>query len=671
MVNLRSLARRFTSAFAEPSFPADLAGEIATTRDGRDITRPWVQELEQPRDRRLLGVADWGIYERVRRDDQVKSCMQQRISAVVSRDWDVIPGDDKDPRSIAAAEALKDNLQAIGWDRRTEKMLWAPFYGFAVAELCWAPHNGLIGWSAIKVRHARRFRFDQDGRLRLLTIANMSGEILPDRKFWTVTAGGTDDDTTYGEGLAEALYWPTWFKRNGVGFWNTFLDKFAVPTAKGTYPRGSTQKDIDKLLAALKAIANDAGFVVPEGMAVELLQLAQRGADFETLCRYMDGAIAKIVLSQTMTTDNGSSKAQGQVHADVKLEVVKADADLLSDSFNAGPARWFTDLNFGADVASPIVVRIVEEEDDLKEAAETDEILSRIGWRRTEESFKDRYGDGYERAEPSRSANPGDGAAPGVDRNADPEPEPTAFAAADPQPLYVYRRVLNADEIIAWARSQGFASTVPASDMHVTIAYSRAPVNWFAMAADFVPGADLTVQPGGPRLVDRLGDQGAVVLLFANGDLAWRNRSMREKGASWDFPDYHPHVTLTYAANGVDLSKVQPYRGRIVLGPEIFEAIDEDWTDGLREVSLAEAAPAQPRDIVDDAVDQIMADEGWWTAITDPLLEQLRKAKSRDEALQILTREAELGDDQSMTEALARAGFALRIDALTDDTEEG
>ena len=105
MVDLRKFASRLTRVFAEPSLPADLAGEIATTRDGRDITRPFVQELEQPRDRRLLGVVDWGIYERVRRDDQVKSCMQQRISAVVSRDWDVLPGDDKDARSVAAAEA--------------------------------------------------------------------------------------------------------------------------------------------------------------------------------------------------------------------------------------------------------------------------------------------------------------------------------------------------------------------------------------------------------------------------------------------------------------------------------------------------------------------------------------------------------------------------------------
>ena len=395
------------------ALPSELLNEVASTGDGRDITRPYVLELQQPRDPKLWGVVDWGVYERIRKDDQVKSCMEQRIRAVVSRDWDVLPGDENDPRSVEAAEAMTDTLERIGWDLVTEKMLWASFYGISVGELNWGSLDGLLDWvpgaktRAIHVRHARRFRFDKDDRLRLLTRAAPNGELLPDRKFWVVRAGGTDDDQVYGEGLAEWLYWPTLFKRNGVRFWNIFLDKFSVPTAKGTYPRGSTQKDIDKLLVAIQAIANDSGFAIPAGMDVELLHLAQSGADFAAVCRYMDACIAKIILSQTMTTDNGSSRAQGEVHADVKLEVVKADADLLADSFNSGPSRWWTDLNYGPDVASPKVVRIVEEEDDLKKAADTDAVLADLGWVRTEESFKDRYGDGYERKAPATTAPAG------------------------------------------------------------------------------------------------------------------------------------------------------------------------------------------------------------------------------------------------------------------------
>jgi phage gp29-like protein len=389
---------------ASRQLPAELNRVIATTHDGRDITRPYVGELEEFRDVRLQGATDWGAYDRILLDDQVKSCLEQRRSAVVAREWSVIPGDAEDPRSVAAAEALEANLQRIAWDRVTDKMLYAPFFGFAVAELLWEVRDGLFQWSEIRVRHARRFRKDKNRRLRLITTTNINGEILPERKFWEVTAGGSDDDEPYGRGLAEWLYWPTLFKRNGIRFWNAFLDKFSVPTAKGTYRPGTPRDEINKLLDALSAIANDTGFVVPEGMAVELLQVASNGIDFEKMPKYMDEAIAKVILSQTMTTGvsaAGLGSGQANVQAGVKQEIITADADLLTDSFSAGPSRWFTDLNFGSDVAAPIVLRHVEAEEDLKSTAETDAVLARFGWNRTEESFKDVYGDGYERAEPT------------------------------------------------------------------------------------------------------------------------------------------------------------------------------------------------------------------------------------------------------------------------------
>lgn len=657
---------------AAAQLPPELSRPIATTHDGRDITRPWVRELEEARDPKLLASADWGVYDRVLLDGQVKSCMEQRIRAVVSREWNVQPGDENDPRSVEAAAELDKAIERIGWDNLTEKMLYAILFGYSVAELFWKPIDGKLAWDQIRVRHARRFRYDQNGKLRLLTRANMRGELLPDRKFWVVKSGGTDDDEAYGRGLAEWLYFPVLFKRNGIRFWNIALDKFSVPTTKGVYPRGSSQDDIDKLLASLQAIANDSGFVIPEGMDVSLLQMAQQGADFGAVCRYMDGEIAKIILSQTMTTDNGSSRSQADVHADVKLEVVKADADLLADAFASGPSRWFTDFNYGPEVACPRVMRIVEEEDDLKEAAETDEVLDRVGWVRTEASFRDRYGDGYVRKETLGTTKPGKGKEeepadlPG---NVIPIRAP-AFAATDPRPLYVYRQLKNVGDVNDWARSQGFKTLVPGSDLHTTITYSRRPVNWYRVAGEFTPDRELIVDAGGPRMVDRLGDQGAVVLHFWSGPLAWRNQVMRDLGASWDFPEYLPHVTLTYDGGDLDLSKIEPYRGKLIFGPEIFEPIEEEWNQQILEVSLAE--PGAPRDIVDDAVDTIMADEGWRDALApmvDPLLTQIQGAASRDDVLEILRREAELDGDGTLAESLARAGFGLRIDALTGDEE--
>ncbi|MFP5078298.1 anti-CBASS protein Acb1 family protein [Rhizobium sp. YIM 134829] len=144
---------------------------------------------------------------------------------------------------------------------------------------------------------------------------------------------------------------------------------------------------------------------------------------------------------------------------------------------------------------------------------------------------------------------------------------------AAPRTLYVSRKVLNAADLIAWAKEQGFTSTLEASDLHVTIAYSRAPVDWMAVGETWQ--SELKVAAGGPRLLERF-DGGAVVLLFKAAELDWRHADIIRAGASWDHPEYQSHITISYDGDPADLSGIEPYRGEIVLGPEIFEELRED-----------------------------------------------------------------------------------------------
>lgn len=163
---------------------------------------------------------------------------------------------------------------------------------------------------------------------------------------------------------------------------------------------------------------------------------------------------------------------------------------------------------------------------------------------------------------------------------------PVAANDAAPRTLYVQRKLLNAADLIAWAKAQGFETTTPADDMHVTVAFSRVAVDWMKAGESWSSERDgkLIVQPGGARLVEKLGDKGAVVLLFNSSDLSWRHEAIRrDAGASWDYPEYQPHVTITYAGSEVDLDKVEPYRGKLIFGPEIFQELDEDWSSRLQE----------------------------------------------------------------------------------------
>lgn len=146
------------------------------------------------------------------------------------------------------------------------------------------------------------------------------------------------------------------------------------------------------------------------------------------------------------------------------------------------------------------------------------------------------------------------------------EEDPSAIvpvtADALPRTLYVRRDVVNKTEITKWAEAQGFTDIVP--DLHITIMYSRSPVDWMKMGSAWE--STVTIPAGGPRVMEAFGE--AKVLLISANDLQWRHRHMREMGASYDFEEYQPHVTISY---GDMPENVEPYQGEIVLGPEIFE----------------------------------------------------------------------------------------------------
>src|SRR5205085_9691088 len=121
----------------------------------------------------------------------------------------------------------------------------------------------------------------------------------------------------------------------------------------------------------------------------------------------------------------------------------------------------------------------------------------------------------------------------------------------------------------------GFTSTLPADKMHVTIAYSSTPMDPLAVGNQSPSYKQGVITGNSGRAVTQLGSEGAVVLKFASPVLATRWQQYRKAGASWDFEGYQPHITISYEAGGLDLSKVKPYMGPIQLGEELVSELDD------------------------------------------------------------------------------------------------
>lgn len=416
--------------FAAPKRPE--RREIATTRDGRDITRGYLDPmmLQQPVDGvlQLRGGGDYLVYKELLRDDQVGSTFQQRRLAVVSKEWDVEPGGDS-KADKAAAEHLKELLNEVGWDRVTERMLFGIFYGFAVAECLWGRDGRHVTMEDIKVRERRRFGFDGLGRLRLRTMTDTNGELLPDRKFWAYSTGADNDDEPYGLGLAHWLYWPAFFKKAGLQYWLVFLERFGQPTAKGEYPTNASVAEQQKLLDALEAISTDTGIIVPQGMTIGLLEAARSGtADYSSLYDKMNDAIAKMVLGQTASTQGTPGRlGNDELQGDVRQDLIKADADLVCESFNRSVGRWLTEWNYPG-AAYPRVYRKVELDEDLAKRAERDSKIKSMGFKPTVGYVTETYGGEWEEDAP---VPPLPGMRPAQPAGAVDGPN---FAAGDPTP---------------------------------------------------------------------------------------------------------------------------------------------------------------------------------------------------------------------------------------------
>ena len=371
--------------------------EIATVL--RDITFPAYMGVLREQDDTLLTrgrARGLKLYDEIERDCTVYGDLQKRKLAIISRPWQVDPASDS-PLDKKAADVVKAQLssEALNFDKVCLDLLDAILKGFSVGEVIWEVQGSEIVVSQVKTRDQRRFGFDDQYQLRLKVPENIiPGMQLPERKF-IVHSFGSKDGNPYGLGLGTRLFWPAFFKRNGITFWLTFLDKFASPTPIGTYPNGTSLQEQGKLLDALDALSQSAGVIMQDGMVVSLLEAARSGSDggYEKLCRYMDEQITFAILGEAPQTKGGGGQAASAAitRNEVRLELVQADADLLSATLNQTLVKWITEFNVPG-ATPPRVWRKVEEQKDLGAVAQRDKTIFDMGFRPTLAYIIETYG---------------------------------------------------------------------------------------------------------------------------------------------------------------------------------------------------------------------------------------------------------------------------------------
>jgi phage gp29-like protein len=361
--------------------------EVATASKDLDIFSGWLNRLENPDPTLRTESQGKGLklYDEVDRDPHAGAVLQTRSLSVISKEWDVLPGEEPSSKGRPAtvtraqkiADFVKQTLLNNNFDQFRQELLQAVLYGFYVGEVMWEVRDGAIVPGRVRAKHPRRFSFTMDRELRLLTSQNMiDGEPVPDRKFIRFTYGSSDNP--YGKGLGQKLWWPVWFKKNGIKFWLVFLEKYGMPTAIGKYEPGTEPEQQQALLDAIDAIQNETAVKIPNTMAIELLEATRAGkVTYESLCEYMDKQISKAVLGQTASTEGTPGKlGKEEAQEETRQDILVADAGLLDECLNGSIVRWIVDFNFTGVTAYPKIQTRTEAEKDLKPLAERDKVLA-------------------------------------------------------------------------------------------------------------------------------------------------------------------------------------------------------------------------------------------------------------------------------------------------------
>ncbi|MRJ11494.1 DUF935 family protein [Ornithobacterium rhinotracheale] len=179
-------------------------------------------------------------------------------------------------------------------------------------------------------------------------------------------------------------------KRHSWGSWDEFEELFGIPIR---IAKIASQSDAVKNEVAgwLEEMGSAPYGVFPIGTEVDIKENSKSDA-FQVFYRKietLDKELSKLVLHQTMTTENGSSRAQGGVHENTLKEVIYADNKKMLAFLNNKLIPAMQNLGY----AIPENAKIqIEQVADPKEQIEIDGILLGNGYILKQDYIEQTYG---------------------------------------------------------------------------------------------------------------------------------------------------------------------------------------------------------------------------------------------------------------------------------------
>lgn len=264
----------------------------------------------------------YDLLDNVMMDPVLSSAVERRVNKITNAEITF----QRDGESV---EEIDDIIDTPEFELLIEEIAKARAYGKSVIEVGFAPAFDVFSFPR---KHIKITNLDKPLSERKRFIAakpsDQNGYDYTQDEF--IFECGKDDD--FGYIFKAAAY--VIYKRGGFGDWAQYAEIFGMPFLIGTY-NSADEKQRDMLFEALSMIGGKPVAAIPDGTNLDVKDTGGKSTDlFERLNKACNEEILIAVLGQSMTTTDGSSRSQAEVHEDTEEGIAQSDRRYVQRMLN-------------------------------------------------------------------------------------------------------------------------------------------------------------------------------------------------------------------------------------------------------------------------------------------------------------------------------------------------
>lgn len=311
----------------------------------------------------------------------------KRKNVILDAEFELTPASE-DRQDVKIAEEVELMLSEItDWSEVLISLQDSVGKGFSSFDLKWEVSEGQTWVGDFEFLEQKRFLFtDKMGVLsrvpRLITDDDPMGIDIPPWKIMMHRYGGKSGHAVR-SGIYRICAWWYLFKNYSIKDWVVFCEVYGMPLRLGKYDSGATPEDKDALAIAVQALGSDAAGIISKATEIEFVTSNKGSVSsdlYENLARFGNKEMSKAILGATLTADSDGkgSYALGNVHNDVRIDLINADCRAIAATIRTQLIRPYVGFNYGWDTPVPKYTGRFKKEDLAADAELIDKFADRM-----------------------------------------------------------------------------------------------------------------------------------------------------------------------------------------------------------------------------------------------------------------------------------------------------